>query len=61
MTISAWLAADQLGRWPYRVLLEAICDEGRMPDMGAMTLFRILLAYYLGAMRYGVFCATLRR
>ncbi len=122
LIICAWLAADHLGRWPNRILLEAICDEGRMPGMGseqdyrnwitaagfslvrfddltrqvrktwsvcarrfawalltrrdyrrylldqrsrnrafAMTLFRILLAYWLGAMRYGVFCATLRR
>lgn len=32
--VCAWLAARDLDRWQIRHLLEPICREGRLPDMG---------------------------
>lgn len=42
LVICAWLAAEQPSRWAERWLLEPICREGRMPQLGSATEYQDL-------------------
>jgi tocopherol O-methyltransferase len=43
--ICAWLAADSPRPWEVRHLLEPICREGRLPDMGDAADYRAMAAH----------------
>ncbi len=42
LVICAWLAAEKPSRWAKTWLLEPICREGRMPDLGSVTEYESL-------------------
>ncbi len=43
LVVSAWLAAESPRPWEVRFLLEPICREGRLPSLGSLSEYRLLL------------------
>jgi len=41
--VVAWLTRDRPGPWESKYLLDPICREGRLPSMGSMSEYRVLL------------------
>lgn len=40
LVVAAWMASEDPARWQRRHLLEAICDEGRLPGLGTEAEYR---------------------
>lgn len=43
LVICAWLAGDHVRPWQHRHLLEPTCREGRLPSMGTVTDYEVLI------------------